>query len=89
MKKRRTFEIFQPLSYIQPVERFYHCYFPFINRFIHANLSYNSIPPCPQVLVAFVSIACLFILSSSYGFIGLWVALSIYMTLRAVAGFWR
>ncbi|GLT55252.1 hypothetical protein SLA2020_283910 [Shorea laevis] len=42
-----------------------------------------------MVLVAFVSIACLFILSSSYGFIGLWVALSIYMTLRAVAGFWR
>jgi hypothetical protein len=48
-----------------------------------------SIPPCPQVLVALVSIACLFILSSSQGFIGLWIALSIYMTLRAFAGFWR
>lgn len=42
-----------------------------------------------MVLVALVSIACLFVLSSSQGFIGIWVALTIYMSLRAVAGFWR
>ncbi|GAV57288.1 PPR domain-containing protein/MatE domain-containing protein [Cephalotus follicularis] len=42
-----------------------------------------------MVLVAIVSIVILFILSSSYGFIGIWVALSIYMSLRAVAGLLR
>ncbi|KAJ9697997.1 hypothetical protein PVL29_007211 [Vitis rotundifolia] len=42
-----------------------------------------------MVLVAIVSILCLFILSSSFGFVGIWVALTIYMTLRAFAGFWR
>ncbi|KAK8683193.1 hypothetical protein V6N13_039259 [Hibiscus sabdariffa] len=41
------------------------------------------------VLVAIVSIICLCFLSSSHGFIGLWIALTIYMTLRALAGFWR
>ncbi|XP_017983434.1 PREDICTED: protein DETOXIFICATION 42 isoform X2 [Theobroma cacao] len=41
------------------------------------------------VLVAIVSIICLSILSSSRGFIGLWIALTIYMSLRAFAGFWR
>ncbi|KAI8558999.1 hypothetical protein RHMOL_Rhmol04G0140000 [Rhododendron molle] len=41
------------------------------------------------VLVSFVSILCVFLLSSTNGFVGLWVALSIFMTLRAVAGFWR
>ncbi|XWS73542.1 hypothetical protein CRYUN_Cryun02cG0138600 [Craigia yunnanensis] len=41
------------------------------------------------VLVAIVSIICLSILSSIHGFIGLWIALTIYMSLRAVAGFWR
>ncbi|XP_021278147.1 protein DETOXIFICATION 42 [Herrania umbratica] len=41
------------------------------------------------VLVAIVSIICLSILSSSHGFIGLWIALTIYMSLRALAGFWR
>ncbi|XP_022754251.1 protein DETOXIFICATION 42-like isoform X1 [Durio zibethinus] len=41
------------------------------------------------VLVAIVSIMCLSVLSSSYGFIGLWIALTIYMSLRACAGFWR
>ncbi|XVE60009.1 hypothetical protein DITRI_Ditri05aG0092200 [Diplodiscus trichospermus] len=41
------------------------------------------------VLVAIVSIICLSILSSSHGFIGLWIALTIYMSLRAFAGFWR
>ena len=48
-----------------------------------------SIPLCPQVLVSLMSILCLFILSSSHGFIGLWIALSIYMSLRTFAGFWR
>ncbi|XP_058210107.1 protein DETOXIFICATION 42-like isoform X2 [Rhododendron vialii] len=42
-----------------------------------------------MVLVSFVSILCVFLLSSTNGFVGLWVALSIFMTLRAVAGFWR
>ncbi|KAK6941850.1 Multi antimicrobial extrusion protein [Dillenia turbinata] len=42
-----------------------------------------------QVLVAILSILCLLILSSSYGFIGIWVALSIFMSLRALAGFSR
>lgn len=42
-----------------------------------------------MVLVAIVSILCLFILSSSFGFVGIWVALTIYVTLRAFAGFWR
>ncbi|XP_050244807.1 protein DETOXIFICATION 42-like isoform X2 [Quercus robur] len=42
-----------------------------------------------MVLVSLMSIVCLFILSSSHGFIGLWIALSIYMSLRTFAGFWR
>ncbi|KAK2967427.1 hypothetical protein RJ640_022359 [Escallonia rubra] len=41
-----------------------------------------------MVLVAIFSILFLFILSS-HGFIGLWIALTIYMSLRAFAGFWR
>ncbi|XVF04717.1 hypothetical protein REPUB_Repub05bG0109200 [Reevesia pubescens] len=41
------------------------------------------------VLVAIVSIICLSILSATHGFIGLWIALTIYMSLRAFAGFWR
>uniref|UniRef100_A0A6M2E988 Protein DETOXIFICATION n=1 Tax=Populus davidiana TaxID=266767 RepID=A0A6M2E988_9ROSI len=42
-----------------------------------------------MVMVAIVSILCLFLLSSSHKFIGIWVALTIYMSLRALAGFWR
>ncbi|XP_057501453.1 protein DETOXIFICATION 42-like [Actinidia eriantha] len=42
-----------------------------------------------MVLVSIVSILCLFLLSSSHGFVGLWIALSVFMTLRALAGFWR
>lgn len=42
-----------------------------------------------MVLVALISLSCLYILSSSFGFIGIWVALCIYMSLRAFAGFWR
>ncbi|XWS45721.1 hypothetical protein CRYUN_Cryun14cG0003800 [Craigia yunnanensis] len=42
-----------------------------------------------MVLVAGASIATLFLLSKSNGFIGIWVALTIYMALRAFAGIWR
>ncbi|XP_077214285.1 protein DETOXIFICATION 42-like [Tasmannia lanceolata] len=42
-----------------------------------------------MVLVAIVSIPCLFLLSSSHGFVGIWIALTIYMSLRALAGFGR
>ncbi|KAI9161997.1 hypothetical protein LWI28_022714 [Acer negundo] len=42
-----------------------------------------------MVLVAVVSILCLFILSSSIGYVGIWIALSIYMSLRTFAGFLR
>lgn len=42
-----------------------------------------------MVLVAVVSIVCLCALSSTYGFIGIWIALTIYMTLRTFAGFLR
>lgn len=42
-----------------------------------------------MVMVAVVSIFCLFALSSSYDFVGIWIALTIYMSLRAFAGFWR
>ncbi|KDO45406.1 hypothetical protein CISIN_1g010889mg [Citrus sinensis] len=42
-----------------------------------------------MVSVAVVSILCLFILSSSHGYVGIWVALSMYMSLRAIAGFLR
>lgn len=42
-----------------------------------------------MVIVAIISIICLLILSSAGGFIGIWVALTIYMSLRAFAGFLR
>ncbi|PSS24465.1 Protein DETOXIFICATION like [Actinidia chinensis var. chinensis] len=42
-----------------------------------------------MVLVAAASIASLFLLSKSYGFVGIWLALTIYMGLRAFAGVWR
>ncbi|XVF79620.1 hypothetical protein PTKIN_Ptkin15bG0003900 [Pterospermum kingtungense] len=42
-----------------------------------------------MALVAGASIASLFLLYESNGFIGIWVALTIYMALRAVAGVWR
>ncbi|KAG4916941.1 hypothetical protein JHK84_054457 [Glycine max] len=42
-----------------------------------------------QVVVAILSIICLLILSSAGGFIGIWVALTIYMGLRAFASFLR
>ncbi|TKY53324.1 MATE efflux family protein 1 [Spatholobus suberectus] len=42
-----------------------------------------------MIMVALVSIFSLYMLSSSLGFTGIWIALSIYMTLRIFAGFWR
>ncbi|KAI5681153.1 hypothetical protein M9H77_02380 [Catharanthus roseus] len=42
-----------------------------------------------MVMVAAVSIGCLFALFKFYGFIGIWIALSIYMALRTFAGIWR
>ncbi|GKV25730.1 hypothetical protein SLEP1_g35125 [Rubroshorea leprosula] len=42
-----------------------------------------------MVMVAIVSIICLFILSSSHSYIGIWIALCIYMTLRIFAGLFR
>ena len=47
--------------------------------------------PCMyrQVLVAVVSIICILSLESYGGFIGIWIALVIYMSLRMFAGFWR
>ncbi|XP_004486970.1 protein DETOXIFICATION 42 [Cicer arietinum] len=42
-----------------------------------------------MVVVAIISIICLLILSSAGGFVGIWVALTIYMSLRAFAGFLR
>ncbi|KAF2282304.1 hypothetical protein GH714_043970 [Hevea brasiliensis] len=42
-----------------------------------------------MVLVSIVSILCLIPLSSSHGFIGIWFALTIFMSLRAFAGFLR
>ncbi|KAK4798114.1 hypothetical protein SAY86_030440 [Trapa natans] len=54
------------------------------------NSSYSErFPLLWQVLVALVSIASLFVLSKSNGFVGIWVALTIYMGLRTFAGFWR
>ncbi|XP_028960852.1 protein DETOXIFICATION 43-like isoform X3 [Malus sylvestris] len=41
------------------------------------------------VLVAIASIVSLFLLSKSHGFVGIWIALTIYMALRTFAGVWR
>ncbi|KAA8515683.1 hypothetical protein F0562_018706 [Nyssa sinensis] len=42
-----------------------------------------------MVLVAIVSIASLFLLSKTNGFVGIWLALTIYMGLRTFVGVWR
>ncbi|KAH8520064.1 hypothetical protein H0E87_001503 [Populus deltoides] len=42
-----------------------------------------------MVLVATASIAAIFVLSKTGGFVGIWVALTIFMGLRAFAGVWR
>ncbi|OAY68239.1 Protein DETOXIFICATION 42, partial [Ananas comosus] len=41
-----------------------------------------------MVAVAAVSIPCLIVLSSHHGFIGIWIALTIYMSLRTIASNW-
>lgn len=41
------------------------------------------------VLVAIASVVSLFLLSKSNGFIGIWIALTIYMFLRTFVGVWR
>ncbi|KAJ8510330.1 hypothetical protein OPV22_000764 [Ensete ventricosum] len=42
-----------------------------------------------MVAVASISIPCLLYLSSTHGFIGIWIALTVYMSLRTFAGVWR
>nr|XP_043635734.1 protein DETOXIFICATION 42-like [Erigeron canadensis] len=42
-----------------------------------------------MVLIVLASVVCLLLLSSHFGFVGIWVALSIFMSLRAMAGVWR
>ncbi|XP_072992803.1 protein DETOXIFICATION 42 [Typha latifolia] len=42
-----------------------------------------------MVAVAVVSVPCLIYLSSHLGFIGIWIALTVYMTLRTTASIWR
>uniref|UniRef100_A0A7N0T6B9 Protein DETOXIFICATION n=1 Tax=Kalanchoe fedtschenkoi TaxID=63787 RepID=A0A7N0T6B9_KALFE len=42
-----------------------------------------------MVIVAICSVASLFYLSRTNGFIGLWIGLTIYMALRTFAGVWR
>ncbi|CAM0943602.1 unnamed protein product [Alopecurus aequalis] len=42
-----------------------------------------------MILVAIASIVCIVSLTSYGGFVGIWMALSIYMCLRMFAGFWR
>ncbi|KAJ0948385.1 putative multi antimicrobial extrusion protein [Helianthus annuus] len=42
-----------------------------------------------MILVAIGSIGSLFVLYKAGGFVGIWVALSIFMGLRAIAGIWR
>ncbi|CAD6210210.1 unnamed protein product [Miscanthus lutarioriparius] len=42
-----------------------------------------------MVAVASVSIPCLVYLSAHNGFIGIWIALTIYMSLRTIASTWR
>ncbi|KAJ9685712.1 hypothetical protein PVL29_017662 [Vitis rotundifolia] len=42
-----------------------------------------------MILVSLLSIASLFYLSKTNGFVGIWAALTIYMVLRLLAGIWR
>ncbi|XP_065847843.1 protein DETOXIFICATION 42-like [Euphorbia lathyris] len=42
-----------------------------------------------MVLVSAISITCLLTLSPAYGFVGIWIALTVFMTLRTLAGFLR
>ncbi|THU71034.1 hypothetical protein C4D60_Mb08t31270 [Musa balbisiana] len=51
-----------------------------VQRIIHKGL---------PVVVASISIPCLIYLSSTHGFIGIWIALTIYMSIRTFASVWR
>ncbi|XP_019186560.1 PREDICTED: protein DETOXIFICATION 43-like isoform X2 [Ipomoea nil] len=42
-----------------------------------------------MVLVASITIGSEFLLLKSNGFVGIWIALAIFMLLRTIAGFWR
>lgn len=42
-----------------------------------------------MVSVSIFTILCLLVLSPLWGFVGIWVGLTILMTLRMSAGFWR
>ncbi|CAK7330783.1 unnamed protein product [Dovyalis caffra] len=42
-----------------------------------------------MVLVAIASVAAIFVLSKTSGFVGIWIALTIFMGLRTFAGVWR
>ncbi|KAK7261642.1 hypothetical protein RIF29_27958 [Crotalaria pallida] len=42
-----------------------------------------------MIMVAVMSILSIYMLSPSHGFTGIWIALSIYMSLRTFAAFWR
>lgn len=42
-----------------------------------------------QVVVAGLTVGTEFLLSKSNGYIGIWIALSIFMVLRSIAGLWR
>lgn len=56
---------------------------------LHFSSSFIYILVFLQILVAIVSIGSLFALSKTSGFVGIWLALTIYMSLRAFAGVWR
>lgn len=68
---------------------FFHCVQVLVNLYIRILILDQSFLLAFQIVVAFVSIFCIMILSSTYGFDGIWVALTIYMALRTFAGFWR
>ncbi|XP_009799604.1 protein DETOXIFICATION 43 [Nicotiana sylvestris] len=42
-----------------------------------------------MVLVGALTVTCEFVLSKSNGYIGIWIALTIFMALRTIAGLWR
>ncbi|XP_057839067.1 protein DETOXIFICATION 42 isoform X1 [Cryptomeria japonica] len=42
-----------------------------------------------MVIVSMITIGCLLTLSAHWGFVGVWIALTIMMTLRMLAGVWR
>ncbi|KAE9584878.1 putative multi antimicrobial extrusion protein [Lupinus albus] len=55
---------------------------------LYINLFYQS-SAFFQVIVSSLSVAPLFLLYKRYGFIGIWIGLTIYMSLRMFAGVWR